>query len=103
MLFLLLLIMLLIYSKASNKLFNGVYSESAVKGCFTRSLKTFRMLVAFENHTGNGGGDGDVMENGTVEEQLGSAHSSGVDVSKLRPQLIEEWRRNGWYDLFFSR
>lgn len=90
-------------------MFGKRHSESAVKGQLTRAKKTYTEIVAFEDFTGNGGGDGDLEEvedpdhNTSLEKRLARARDAGRPVGKLSIKIIRQWYANGWYELYNNR
>ncbi|KAJ6615322.1 hypothetical protein B0H10DRAFT_1950022 [Mycena sp. CBHHK59/15] len=78
---------------------NHVYKR--IKSLYTRSMDTFTWMVAFEAFTGNGGGDPDSDDpTAILRSRLEGAHKVGLAIGSLRPDIINTWHDNGWWDLF---
>lgn len=87
---------------------------NAVKGQITRAIKTYDMIVAFEKFTG-GGGDGDLDGDGDEDvddkeraligltTRLDGARAAGFAVGSLTVKVIDQWYKEGWYNLFNER
>ncbi|KAJ7306680.1 hypothetical protein DFH08DRAFT_1054345 [Mycena albidolilacea] len=92
-----------VYKRAS-ELFDGARSADSIKSLYARSLETFTWMRAFNNFTGNGGGDPDSDDpEGILKGKIAAARGSGVHVGALKPATITEWEKNGWYELFNNR
>ncbi|KAJ7328892.1 hypothetical protein DFH08DRAFT_815643 [Mycena albidolilacea] len=93
-----------VYKRASEEEFNGDRSPESVKSMFERSLKTFGWIRAFEDFTGNGGGDADSTDpTAILKGKLNAARKGGRPIGGLTPSTILDWEKNGWYDLFNYR
>ncbi|KAF8487689.1 hypothetical protein JB92DRAFT_2836563 [Gautieria morchelliformis] len=75
-----------------------------------RLLKTYKYILAFDGYTGNGGGDGDdddgdpdPSDNRVLKRRLDGAHVAGHAVGNLSVQIVQDWERKGWYELFNNR
>lgn len=85
------------------------HTISAIKGQLTRAKKTYTEIVAFEDFTGNGGGDGDLEEvedpdhDFGLDKRLAGARKAGLNVGKLSVKTLTQWYQNGWYDLYNNR
>lgn len=89
--------------KVSN-LFEGARSADSVKSMYMRSLETFAWIRAFNNFTGNGGGDPDSDDpEAVLKSKIAAARGAGLHLGALKPATITEWERNGWFDLFNGR
>ena len=87
--------------------FGNKYTQGAIKGQYTRSLKMFNWIIAFEGFTGNGGGDGDADSDDDMLAQhtrcLTKARAAGLALGHLNAKMVEEWNQQGWYKLFADR
>ncbi|KAJ7325410.1 hypothetical protein DFH08DRAFT_787542 [Mycena albidolilacea] len=92
-----------VYKRAS-EIFNGTRTPQSVKSMYVRSLETFTWIRAFNNFTGNGGGDADCDDpEAILKGRIAAARRSGLPLGSLKPVTVTEWEHNGWYDLFDSR
>ncbi|KAJ7598120.1 hypothetical protein C8J56DRAFT_1091269 [Mycena floridula] len=92
--------------KASQLLFKEKRNHSSVSSLWDRTMRTYKLMVAFYTFTG-GAGDGDGDPDGNQElrlqERLQKAKVAGKAVGTLKAAEIELWNKKGWYDLFHVR
>jgi hypothetical protein len=71
---------------------------------YGRAIDTFTWMRAFNDFTGNGGGDADCDDpEAILKSKLKAARASGQHLGSLKPATITEWEDRGWYELFWSR
>ncbi|GAW07779.1 histone acetyltransferase mst2 [Lentinula edodes] len=81
----------------------------ALKGCYERNFNLFKQIHIFENFLGATGSlelSPDLSETDSLREyerRLASARKAGCDVGNITARTIDQWHRNGWYSLFYSR
>lgn len=64
-----------VYGKVLKCFPDGRRSVKSIESAYDRSLRTFKLITAFESNTGNGGGDPDV----TIEDELNDPESQELD------------------------
>ncbi|KAJ7358271.1 hypothetical protein DFH08DRAFT_440520 [Mycena albidolilacea] len=88
----------------ASELFNGTHTPQSVKSMYMRLLETFTWIRAFNNFTGNGGGDADCDDpEAILKGRIAAACRSGLPLGFLKPATVTEWEHNGWYELFDGR
>ncbi|KAJ7229783.1 hypothetical protein GGX14DRAFT_383747 [Mycena pura] len=93
-----------VYRRAEELLFSGTRSVKAIRSLWKRSMDTFQWMLVFESYTGNGGVDPDSDDPVVIlKSRLAGARTAGLTLGSLRPETINEWRANGWWDLFNDR
>ncbi|KAJ6448160.1 hypothetical protein C8R45DRAFT_1115480 [Mycena sanguinolenta] len=81
----------------ASELFDGTRSADSVKSLYTRSLELYTWMRAFNDFTGNGGGDPDSDDpEAVLSNKLVTARGSGLQLGYLKPATILEWEKNGW-------
>ncbi|KAJ7330890.1 hypothetical protein DFH08DRAFT_940180 [Mycena albidolilacea] len=93
-----------VYSRASTILYNSLRSAASIKAMYGRAIDTFTWMSAFNDFTGNGGGDADYDDpEAILKSKLKAACASGQHLGSLKPATITEREDRGWYELFWSR
>ncbi|KAJ4480048.1 hypothetical protein J3R30DRAFT_3288344 [Lentinula aciculospora] len=95
--------------ECAHEVFGSKKTYQALKGCYERNFNLFKQIHTFENYVGATGSlelSPNLSESDSLREyerRLASARKAGCDVGNLSARTIDQWHRNGWYDLFFSR
>ncbi|KAF4562947.1 hypothetical protein EYR36_003380 [Pleurotus pulmonarius] len=90
-----------VFAKAEG-LFKDRFTAKAIRSHWTRSLKTYNGIAAFEAFTGNGGGDGDLSDD-SLDSRIMAARKKSLPVGNLTAAIYKEWSDQGWLELFHSR
>ncbi|KAG8914686.1 hypothetical protein FRC01_003963 [Tulasnella sp. 417] len=87
--------------KMSTELFGGKHAQESIKSKLDRSMKIYKYMVIFEDHTGGvgDGDDGGMSESEKIKVKLDSVRKAGKDVGNITIAKIEKWRTLGWYKM----
>ncbi|KAJ3913826.1 hypothetical protein F5877DRAFT_51616 [Lentinula edodes] len=95
--------------ECAHEVFGSKKTYQALKGCYERNFNLFKQIHIFENFLGATGSlelSPDLSETDSLREyerRLASARKAGCDVGNITARTIDQWHRNGWYSLFYSR
>ncbi|KAJ3811328.1 hypothetical protein EV368DRAFT_40823 [Lentinula lateritia] len=95
--------------ECAHEVFGSKKTYQALKGCYERNFNLFKQIHIFENFLGATGSlelSPELSETDSLREyerRLASARKAGCDVGNITARTIDQWHRNGWYGLFYSR
>ncbi|KAF5392152.1 hypothetical protein D9757_001492 [Collybiopsis confluens] len=95
--------------ECAQEVFGGKKTYQALKGCYERNFNLFKQIYTFESfhrQTGALEVNPNMSETDTLREyerRLASARKGGCDVGNISARTVDQWHRNGWYDLFYKR
>ncbi|KAF9815619.1 hypothetical protein IEO21_04479 [Rhodonia placenta] len=104
-------------AQASEQIFGGRKSFTALKSCYHRNVETFKQIFAFETYLTrtlsdsdneairmmSNHGDPTIARQAYLEQKLEDARNQSVPVGNLNVKVIDHWHLNGWYGLFKRR
>ncbi|KAF5367092.1 hypothetical protein D9758_003975 [Tetrapyrgos nigripes] len=95
--------------ECASEVFGGKKTYQALKGCYERNFNLFKQIYSFEtfhNQNGTLGVNPNLSEADSLREyerRLHTARKAGCDVGNITARTIDNWHRNGWYELFYRR
>ncbi|KAJ3828458.1 hypothetical protein EV361DRAFT_802692 [Lentinula raphanica] len=95
--------------ECAQEVFGSKKTYQALKGCYERNFNLFKQIHIFETFLGGNGSldlNANLSEADSLREyerRLASARKAGYDVGNITARTIDQWHRNGWYELFHSR
>ncbi|KAF5367094.1 hypothetical protein D9758_003979 [Tetrapyrgos nigripes] len=95
--------------ECASEVFGGKKTYQALKGCYERNFNLFKQIYSFEtfhNQNGTLGVNPNLSEADSLREyerRLQTARKAGCDVGNITARTIDNWHRNGWYELFYRR
>ncbi|KAJ3990185.1 hypothetical protein F5890DRAFT_1399391 [Lentinula detonsa] len=95
--------------ECAHEVFGSKKTYQALKGCYERNFNLFKQIHIFETFLGGNGSlelNANLSEADSLREyerRLAGARKAGCDVGNITARTIDQWHRNGWYELFYSR